>query len=542
MTLCPAQECDLVLKGGVTSGVVYPGAILHLSQSYRFRAIGGTSAGAIAAAITAAAELGRASGGFHVIAETPAYLANNLLSLFQPAPAGRKLFDFVIERIAAKSSLSCWKIVWHIKTILGGLKALPDLDYGLCPGRSQPGYAQPGLSDWLADTIDRAAGRFDLGKAPDAPLTFGDLWRGPDGAGTRTDPAIDLRMMTTNLSLGRPNALPFLEDDNYAFRETEFRRLFPDRVVNAMLSRSVEGEAGLFFFPRAEALPVVVATRMSLSFPLLIAAIPLYRKDFHPKKGTTDQPSWRRVLFSDGGLTSNLPIRFFDTLLPNRPTFALSLEERPETIDQTALYLPTRPGQGRSMAFHRIPGLLGFMMRLVNTAKDWPDQLQAHLVGYRERIVRIPLGADEGGLNLTMPPDIIQRLNQYGQRAGDLITGTVAPEFAEIDKTAPFDFDQHRWRRYLVAYDCLEELLTRLADDWGDPNDHNSFAAFVQRYGNDTRHYPGTPQSRQAMWQRMAQLAALGRNWSQASLVNQAGTVPKQAVRLEIVPDLINPP
>ena len=58
------RSCDLVMKGGITSGVVYPKAIVQLSRTYRFRNIGGTSAGAIAAVITAAAEYGRADGGF----------------------------------------------------------------------------------------------------------------------------------------------------------------------------------------------------------------------------------------------------------------------------------------------------------------------------------------------------------------------------------------------------------------------------------------------------------------------------------------------
>ena len=41
-------ECDLVMKGGITSGIVYPAAILRLKDKYRFRNIGGTSAGAMA--------------------------------------------------------------------------------------------------------------------------------------------------------------------------------------------------------------------------------------------------------------------------------------------------------------------------------------------------------------------------------------------------------------------------------------------------------------------------------------------------------------
>lgn len=42
-------ECDLVLKGGITSGIVYPSAIAEISTDHRFRSVGGSSAGAIAA-------------------------------------------------------------------------------------------------------------------------------------------------------------------------------------------------------------------------------------------------------------------------------------------------------------------------------------------------------------------------------------------------------------------------------------------------------------------------------------------------------------
>lgn len=55
-------ECDLIMKGGVTSGIVYPGAIARLAQDYRIRSIGGTSAGAIGAAAAAAMEHGLITG------------------------------------------------------------------------------------------------------------------------------------------------------------------------------------------------------------------------------------------------------------------------------------------------------------------------------------------------------------------------------------------------------------------------------------------------------------------------------------------------
>ena len=50
----PTRFCDLVMKGGITSGVIYPSAVCELARDYNFKNIGGASAGAIAAATTAA--------------------------------------------------------------------------------------------------------------------------------------------------------------------------------------------------------------------------------------------------------------------------------------------------------------------------------------------------------------------------------------------------------------------------------------------------------------------------------------------------------
>lgn len=58
MSHTATRYCDLVMKGGITSGIVYPNAVLALARDFRFKNIGGTSAGAIAAAATAAAALG----------------------------------------------------------------------------------------------------------------------------------------------------------------------------------------------------------------------------------------------------------------------------------------------------------------------------------------------------------------------------------------------------------------------------------------------------------------------------------------------------
>ena len=106
--------CDVVMKGGVTSGVVYPMAICKLATAYAIKNIGGTSVGAIAAAITAAAEYRRrqtSSGqGYAELAKLPGFLGGEgaLLALFQPDPVARALFNVALIPIGTASLLANW--------------------------------------------------------------------------------------------------------------------------------------------------------------------------------------------------------------------------------------------------------------------------------------------------------------------------------------------------------------------------------------------------------------------------------------------------
>jgi len=38
-------------------------------------------------------------------------------------------------------------------------------------------------------------------------------------------------------------------------------------------------------------------------------------------------------------------------------------------------------------------------------------------------VAHVKLGEDEGGLNLSMPPKIIEALGERGERAGELLAG-----------------------------------------------------------------------------------------------------------------------
>ena len=103
--ISPGKECDIVMKGGITSGVVYPAAVLELKEDYRFVNVGGASAGAIAAVVTAAAEYRRqtdgSNEGFAVLEAVMGELTKDgfVQNLFQPTPGTRPLYEVLIASV-----------------------------------------------------------------------------------------------------------------------------------------------------------------------------------------------------------------------------------------------------------------------------------------------------------------------------------------------------------------------------------------------------------------------------------------------------------
>jgi len=99
------------MKGGVTSGIIYPAAIAAIAQTYRLRSIGGTSAGAIGAAAAAAMEFGRRSGRNPQADRVMATLAKELgapvdgepllLRLFEPDQDTARLFRLGLDLASA---------------------------------------------------------------------------------------------------------------------------------------------------------------------------------------------------------------------------------------------------------------------------------------------------------------------------------------------------------------------------------------------------------------------------------------------------------
>ena len=572
----PTADCDLIMKGGITSGVVYPLAIVELAKHFRLAHVGGTSAGAIGAAAAAAAEYGRSGGGFKRLAEVPNELGKKLFGLFQPSPALKPIYDIAVACIG-NGSFKVAKVVlaalWGFRyyALLGALPGLivlaiawcypglaivllglltmligifaavgfvgycrvshgiPDNNFGICPGKTQPEYSTDGLTNWLADLIDGIAGR-DPTKDP---LTFGDL-EPTEGK------KITLRMMTTNLTMKRPYSLPF-NTGVFAFRLSDFEKLFPERVTHYLAQHCEKAKDpgeydDLFMFP-TDRLPLVVAARMSLSFPLLICAVPLYARDFTLRPEYAKK--WRKNVFSDGGISSNFPIHFFDRMLPNSPTFAITLDDFdekrvPERLDKlnpddpgVRVWLPDTKHAGSGLLIPSLPfsGILGFLSTIVDAAKDWQDSLQSTLAGYRDRIVHVGLKSDEGGLNLSMPTSLVAKLSQYGAQAG-------------LDLRTEFDLSEHRWRRFLVAMDDLGKTLSHFTEAYDGQGGADSFKDFLEHYPAHAIAYKDAATiDITVLRERAAALAELGRNWAaEPAIPDDHMPHPKSDIRIAPLP------
>ncbi|MGF7156252.1 patatin-like phospholipase domain-containing protein [Novosphingobium gossypii] len=578
-------ECDMIMAGGVSSGVVYPYAVLQIATKYRLRSIGGTSAGAIAAAFAAAAEYGRRNGrpeAFLVLKKYCDELPERLSSLFQPQPQLADVFTTAKGVINNKSLLRIFagaKVpfaagsvagfltgltsamlldpTWYggvsgsvLGCVLGGAgatyawgrsrlidplaRAVKDLTkggFGFCTGSTVPelperpsdaDLARLGLTDWMHRALQEIA----FGD-PDhfRPLTFGNL-RGADP----DHPDIDLKVVTTNLSMERPHTLPRL-NLSAGFKEDEWRRLFPKPVMDYLCqgggSRSWRLKDA-WAFPSEASLPVLVAIRMSLSFPVLFTTVPVYIYDtalprLMTNLGGIARRRFVKAHFSDGGLSSNFPIHMFDSLLPGRPTFAFSIDDLPVTEEEVSqrVMLPTSARDGFGVHVKPIAGFGKFGGQIFHSAKNWQDALMSEMTGQRERIARIYLTKKEGGLNLDMDAATSRQLMMWGYEAGCKFT----------DGT--FSFDEHRWRRMLVLYSRLRESLDRVDQVWD-----GGFKAWFDQYARDPGSFRSlTPAERRRIGDALDTLLGSWDELGKAPIVNARDKLPRRAGRLKIVPD-----
>lgn len=553
----PDRYCDLVLTGGVTSAIAYPGVIHGLAQAYRFNAIGGSSSGAGSAALAAAAEYRRRHGssdGFRTLLRRTVEVQNNdggktgLAWLFQPDAQSKRLFEALLRAFAGPdrrrgrllrgvlrrywpalltgfvAAAACalalgalvgtrdwcgWYVaallagaigggVWLVRTAVRDLARAADNDYGLCSGLQKTlGAPHEPLTPWLHELLQDVAG-LPLSR----PLTFADLHDAPGGpretmadASEAGAKSIDLRMFAANVTLGRPLLLPQRpEDPALYFRPREMRRLFPGSVVDAMKlavgqpsGRAADAieprradtrpaapgdsdeEEDIWELPR-EKLPVLVAARMSVSFPILFSAVPLWQRQ-PERRGPA---RFRRLLVVDGGLCSNFPIHLFDSPIPAWPTFGVALCDgggpyslHPADIEQRVHvprnHLDTFADRASRFDDQATPlaRVLGYAGAILTTVKDWNDALIAELPGVRERVAEVALPDDIGGLNILMDAQQIECLALLGgEVARKLLRRYAVPVGSGAHAQG---WREHRWVRLNVLSECLHDSLVGLA-------------------------------------------------------------------------------
>ena len=214
---------------------------------------------------------------------------------------------------------------------------------------------------------------------------------------------------------------------------------------------------GLRKLPSPHAFPIVLAARMSLSFPLLFSAVPLWAVD---NDAPHAQRRLKRCWFSDGGISSNFPMHLFDGLVPRWPTFGITLEPKIEGRE-TMVYLPKdyRDGYGeRWNLFDDKPNGIGrfggFIAAIAGTMQNWNDNTLSRMPGVRDRVVRVRLKDSEGGMNLNMTSKNITEVAERGALAAADLLERFSTATAPDAQAA--GWDEHRLLRLNVLLKMLE--------------------------------------------------------------------------------------
>jgi hypothetical protein len=376
------------------------------------------------------------------------------------------------------------------------------------------------LVTWLSDTLNELSG---LAHLPDPPasagprvLRFGHLWQGltfdpanpGDAVAMATRPLlrrVNLELITSELVQSRAYRFPLPPSD--LLTQSDGSRLYlsledlrdPDRQVvpadvrHVLLHRDDQpdlpretvpmtdirtGErVTLVALPEPWNVPVVLAVRLSMSLPALFQAVRLYRtaqpvpvrdelgrhlvRDGVPVVYPSGGGPWcEQLWFTDGGVTSNFPIHFFDSPLPLWPTFGINLGSHPPGLLSQDVWVPqdwdVRGGPTRNLS----EGMPAFLGAIVGTARGWRDTEQTFMPGSRGRVAWVRQRSTEGGGNLHMDNATIASLALRGVVAG----ARLRRRFAD-----PGYWQRSQWIRMRAAVGSLDELakdVTRGRQRW----------------------------------------------------------------------------
>lgn len=455
------------------------------------------------------------------------------------------------------------------------------------------------LVTWLSETLSELAGL-----ASGTVLRFGHLWVGASYetgslAGDVADSAVrdprrrrvNLELITTELVRGVPYRFPLDPRSQLRSRAginvpllyfdpaeltTPGREVLPCAVVEAMKLGS-QGELAydvatgkrtrkLWPLPSGGDLPVVCAARMSLSLPGVFEAVPLYRRIDQvvvrdelgrpgdpPCKFPPDELNdgfWvEQLWFSDGGITSNFPVHFFDSVLPLWPTFGINLGSHPPGFEDQDLWLP-QDWDGGSGASQTIGGLAEFATAIVATARGWHDTATTLMPAFRGRVATVRQRPTEGGTNFYMKPGTIASMALRGALAGSRLRRRFDP-----DADPRYWWLRHQWIRTRIAVNSLDDLRRSVAmassdaflgailtPGGGGPEQLNALIqaatpgpdgdiAMPGDPGLPYRWFDGPEDEQELFWAGISQIAGIGATDALTTVEDESGLLPAPHLR-----------
>ena len=344
----------------------------------------------------------------------------------------------------SSSRCSGSRVALGLRIALGLPKALGENGFGLCSGLSPRRQRTPGLTPWLADLLDDLAAKDDERPAHlRRPPREGHRSPGDDDERHPPAPAPDAVVEPrAPLRPGRAASALSRSGSSPGWRRTRHRRA---RAATAERTRRrLDALAPLRPLPAARR---PAGGRRGADEPELPA--PDQRRS--APRARHDEPARRvrRSRRSENGRACRAPARrrrllvlrrrdreqLPGPLLRHAAADAADLRDRPRRLPPRP---PTRRRRGRrtSTCPRRTSGglldtlapdrpeardlgsLTGFVSGIVRTMQNHVDATLTHQPGYRDRIVHVHTAPDEGGMNLAMPPDVIEALTLRGQAAG----------------------------------------------------------------------------------------------------------------------------
>src|SRR5262249_19526417 len=134
----------------------------------------------------------------------------------------------------------------------------------------------------------------------------------------------------------------------------------------------------------------------------------------------------------------------------------------PNKSEKDNVWIPTNNAAGTAASWNRFDAgkpvlpVFSFLMALVDTMQNWNDNVAIRYPGYRDRIVHISHTKSEGGLNLDMSDEAIERLANRGAAAGDALVERFDPPGV--------GWPNHLWVRYRTLLAMLSDQAGSLAN------------------------------------------------------------------------------